>query len=194
MADMQNEINQFYNGLALVKGWHSPTYEGLYKKVISNMKLNHKGVQYGTIKAIREAENNWGILGTAGEVAAMVAVEGGMPQSVGAGPKGVNSSARYYDEMLAKKFTLDDLNSFRGANSSSVANWLEENGWTGVATNPNRVYSDGMRYTNGNRGEQIRIMSGGPTRSIPEKRGPYMEASLKGKKTVIPLSGNKALY
>jgi len=88
MEDMQNEIGQFYNGLALVKGWHKDTYNGLYSKVITNMKLNHEGVQYGTIKAIREAENNWGILGTSGIVAAMVAVEGGMPQCVGARPKG----------------------------------------------------------------------------------------------------------
>jgi RHS repeat-associated protein len=90
-------------------------------------------------------------------------------------------------------FTLKDLNSFKGAKSADIIKWLEQNGWTGVKTNPNRVYNDGMRFTSGVKGEQIRIMSGGPTRSIPAKTGPYMEASIKGKKTVIPLFGNPTL-
>jgi len=196
MASMQNEISQFYQGLVLVRGWDKGTYEGLYNKVIKNLKLNHEGVQYGTVQAIREAENNWGVMAMSGEAAAMVAAEGLFPVNAGKiTPKGASSSAVYYDDMLAAKFTLDDLNSFKGAKSSTVANWLEKNGWVGVPTNPNRVYTDGMRYTNGNKGEQIRIMSGGATRSIPEKRGPYMEASIRGKKTVIPLGGNpKLLY
>jgi hypothetical protein len=50
--------------------------------------------------------------------------------------------------------------------------WLEQNGWSGVKTNPNRGYNDGMKFTNGVKGEQIRIMTGGPTRSIPAKTGP----------------------
>lgn len=72
---------------------------------------------------------------------------------------------------------------------------MQQNGWSGVATNPNRVYNEGMRYTNGTRGDQIRIMTGGPTRSIPEKRGPYMEISNSkgGKKTVVELFGNPNL-
>jgi hypothetical protein len=71
--------------------------------------------------------------------------------------------------------------------------WLEENGWSGIKTNPNRVYNDGMRYTNGIKGEQIRIMPGGATRSIPKKTGPYMEVSIKSAKNVIELFGNPTL-
>ena len=59
-----------------------------------------------------------------------------------------------------------------------------------METNPNRVYNDGMRFTNNTPGEQIRIMPRGSTRSIAKKTGPYMEISIKGKKTVIELFGN----
>jgi len=197
MADMQNEISQFYQGLVLVKGWgkEQGNYNSLYTKVIRNMKLNHEGVQYGTIQAIREAENNWGVLGLCGEVTTMIMAEGLFPVNAGKiKPRLPSSSAMYYDDILEAGFKLDDLNSFRGARASSVAKWLEKKGWIGVSTNPNRVYTDGMRYTNGIKGEQIRIMSGGETRSIPEKRGPYMEVSIKGRKTVIPLLGNPKLY
>jgi len=91
------------------------------------------------------------------------------------------------------RFTLENFNSFNGAKLKSVKSFLEANGWKGEKTNPNRVYPDGMRYTNGVKGEQIRIMSGGATRSIPAKTGPYMEISVGGKKTVIPLSGNPTI-
>ena len=90
-------------------------------------------------------------------------------------------------------FSFDDLNSFKGAKSADVGMWLEQNGWSGIKTNSNRVYNDGMRFTNGVRGEQVRIMSGGATRSIPAKRGPYMEISRNNKKEVIELFGNPNL-
>ena len=93
----------------------------------------------------------------------------------------------------ATNFALSNLDSFRGAKSDDVIKWLEQNGWSGVKTNPNRMYNDGMRFTNGVKGEQIRIMTGGPTRSIPAKTGPYMEVSMNGQKTVIELFGNPTL-
>ncbi len=88
MADMQNEIGQFYTGLSLVKGWHEADYNKLYNNVINNMNASHGVIDQVTRGSIREAENNWGVLGISGVVATMVAVEGGMPQSVGSGPKG----------------------------------------------------------------------------------------------------------
>jgi hypothetical protein len=194
MTSMQNEISQFYQGLVLVRGWDKGTYEGLYNKVIKNVKLNHEGVQYGTVQAIREADNNWGVMAMSGEAAAMIAAEGLFPVNAGKGPKPPHSSAAYYDDILSASFTIKNLESFRGARPSTVANWLEKNGWVGVPTNKNRVYTDGMRYTNGAKFEQIRIMSGGVKRSVPGKQGPYMEVSMKGKKTVIPLMGNPKLY
>lgn len=80
---MQNEISQFYQGLVLVRGWDKKTYDGLYRKVIKNLKLNYEGVQYGTFQAIREAENNWGVLGMSGEVATMIMAEGLFPVNAG---------------------------------------------------------------------------------------------------------------
>jgi len=84
------------------------------------------------------------------------------------------------------------LSTFRGAKSADVIKWLEQNGWSGVKTNPNRVYNDGLRFTNGFKGQQIRMMPGGATRSIPSKTGPYMEISIN-RKSVIELFGNPTL-
>jgi hypothetical protein len=94
---------------------------------------------------------------------------------------------------IGKSFTLKDYNSFKGAKPANVSYWLNQNGWKAKSTNSNKVYADNLRYTNGVTGEQIRIMKGGATRSILEKTGPYMEISIKGKKTVIVLYGNPTL-
>ncbi|SHL92421.1 hypothetical protein SAMN05444360_1065 [Chryseobacterium carnipullorum] len=72
----------------------------IYNKVIKNLKLNHEGVQYGAVQAIREAENNWGVLGMAGEAAAMVAAEGLFPVNAGKGPRKPYSSSAHYQEIL----------------------------------------------------------------------------------------------
>ncbi|MDR6545184.1 hypothetical protein J2810_001226 [Chryseobacterium rhizosphaerae] len=77
---MQNEIGQFYSGLTLVKGWHKDNYNKLYRNIINNKNASYDVIDQVTIK---EAENNWNILGTTG----IVAVEGGMPQIVGSGPR-----------------------------------------------------------------------------------------------------------
>jgi len=113
-----------------------------------------------------------------------------------AGSETLDDALGFKEQPLSEggaSFTLKDFSSFRGAKPADVKKWLEQNGWSGAKTNPNKVYNDGMRFTNGYYGEQIRIMSGGATISIPEKRGPYMEISIKAKSTVIELFGNPVL-
>jgi len=94
MADMQNEIGQFYSGLALVKGWHKDDYNKLYTNIINNMNASHAVIDQVTRGSIKEAENNWGILGMAGEVATVIAAEGLFPVNAGKitprGPKMTN--------------------------------------------------------------------------------------------------------
>ncbi len=89
--------------------------------------------------------------------------------------------------------SIKNPNSFRGVSAKQVKQHLKKHGWTGQKTNPNRVYNKGTRFTNSNLGEQIRIMPGGKNRSILIKTGPYMEISMRGTKTVIPLAGNPTL-
>ncbi|WP_294277449.1 transposase [uncultured Chryseobacterium sp.] len=116
LASMQNEISQFYQGLVLVRGWHPETYKSLYNKVIKNMKLNHEGVQYGTIQAIREAENNWGVLGMAGETAAMIAAEGLFPVDAGRiTPKGVTQKSNINPSSYEDAIAAENLRSYRRA-------------------------------------------------------------------------------
>ncbi|MDV7696785.1 hypothetical protein N6B72_07630 [Chryseobacterium soli] len=139
MASMQNEISQFYQGLGLVKGWHKETYEELNSKVIKNLKLNHEGVQYGTVKAIKEAENNWGILGMAGETAAFIMTEGLMPTTpTSKGPKVPYSSSKHYQNILDLNGEVEVMGdyamfSFKGYKGNGspdmiVAGKLEPNG------------------------------------------------------------------
>lgn len=112
MADMQNEISQFYQGLVLVNGWgkEQGNYKSLYTKVIRNMKLNHEGVQYGTMQAIREAENNWGVLALCGEVTTMIMTEGLFPVNAGRiKPRGISSSANYYDDMVNLRNGVEEI-------------------------------------------------------------------------------------
>ncbi|MBB4808265.1 hypothetical protein HNP38_003607 [Chryseobacterium defluvii] len=126
MASMQNEISQFYQGLVLVRGWDKATYNGLYNKVIRNLKLNHEGVQYGTIQAIREAENNWGVLGMCGEAAVMVAAEGLFPVNVGKiKPRGVKPSSNVnpstYEDAIATETLRDNRIANRDIDCSELA-------------------------------------------------------------------------
>jgi RHS repeat-associated protein len=101
---------------------------------------------------------------------AVTTLQSGAGKTANAAAKATASVEEKVVEAVAKtnsesisNFTLNDLNSFRGARSGDVVTWLEQNGWTGVRTNPNRMYNEGMRFTNGIKGEQIRIMPGGPT-------------------------------
>ncbi|MCH2197106.1 hypothetical protein, partial [Kordia sp.] len=109
-----------------------------------------------------------------------------------------NYKPMYYDGSV-KSFprpstmSLNNPNSFRGVNPKIVESYLTSNGWKGVSTNPNKLYNAGIRLTNGVRGEQIRIMPGGKTRSVQVKQGPHMIISMNGNKTVIPLKGNPTL-
>jgi len=136
MASMQNEISQFYQGLVLVRGWDKGTYEGLYTKVIKNLKLNHEGVQYGTGQAIKEAENNWGVLGMAGEVSAMIAAEGLFPVNAGKiKPRGIKLSSNVnpstYEDAIASEILRDN----RAANTYIDCSEL--------ASGYNRMYKGG---------------------------------------------------
>ncbi len=120
----------------------------------------------------------------------------GMEGGIFASSTPSTSTSRQYNvrinSSVSPKFDINTPNSFRGANSSQVTQHLKNNGWTGVATNPNKMYP-GTRFTNGIRGEQIRLMPGNVSRSIHLKQGPHMIISRQGTKTTIPLKGNPSL-
>ncbi|KMQ61888.1 hypothetical protein ACM40_06075 [Chryseobacterium sp. BLS98] len=136
MASMQNEIGQFYQGLILVRGWDKETYDGLYTKVIKNLKLNHEGVQYGTGQAIKEAENNWGVLGMAGEVSAMIAAEGLFPVNAGKiKPRGIKPSGNVNPSAYEDAIAAETLRDYRAANTNIDCSEL--------ASGYNRMYKGG---------------------------------------------------
>ena len=91
------------------------------------------------------------------------------------------------------KGNLKDPNSFKGAKSGDVKEWLNGNGWT----NTGKTKSGGGEvFMNGKKGEQIRLMPGYAegSRPLPVKTGPYMEMSVGGKKVpTIPLRNNPTL-
>lgn len=85
---------------------------------------------------------------------------------------------------------------FRGASHGSVRASLIKNGWSPKATNANKVYNNGVRFklSGGNDSHAIRIMTGGPARSLPNKLGPYLEVNggpYRGFE--VPLEGNPIL-
>lgn len=95
-----------------------------------------------------------------------------------------------------EKFDLKNPSSFEGALPGDVKSWLQSNGWNYESfTNQGGVR--GFRFTNGNYGEQIRLMPG--TSNLPAdaagiKGGPYLRISIQGLRTdPIPLFGNPIL-
>lgn len=89
---------------------------------------------------------------------------------------------------INSEMSTSDPNSFKGKSLGEVKKWLLKNGWvSGGATNT----GGGEKFTNGNFGEQVRLMPGYPKGSRPNamKTDPYMVLSVGGKKFEIPLIG-----
>jgi len=88
---------------------------------------------------------------------------------------------------------LKKPDSFKGAKSGDVKEWLGNNGWSSTGKTKS---AGGEVFMNGKKGEQIRLMPGyeAGTRPLPIKTGPYMEMSVGGQKApTIPLRNNPTL-